>query len=291
VVGDILRRVSVLRKLFVCVIFFVLVGCVSKSEILTVPVNGVDIGYRIQGEGEPLLMIMGYAGTMDVWDNALIDALAKKYQVILFDNRNVGYSSSTSETVTIPLMAQDSLGLLDALGIESAHVFGWSMGSIIAQEMALAHPEKVRKLILYGTAFEREPVMEALNRFDGLTPQQFAALLFPKPWTTQHPDIYSHLPVPKISAIPEAINRQRQALAGWEGTGNRLSGLNKDVLLVVGEEDSITPLEQSLKIVGMIDGAWLARFKGAGHWLMYQTPTGLASVVLEFMKVRQDLLD
>jgi len=236
-------------------------------------------------------MIMGYAGTMDVWDPALVQSLAQSYQVILFDNRNMGYSSSSPETVTITLMAQDALGLLDALGVESAHVLGWSMGSVIAQEMVLDQPVKVDKLMLYGSAYEREPVMAALKRFDGLKPEEFATMLFPKAWVSQHPDIYSRLPSSSIPPTPEAINRQRQALAMWAGTADRLSKITNDTLLVVGEEDAITPLGQSLAMSDMIDGAWLVRFKNAGHWLMYQAPEDLASVVKTFIETDHNLLN
>lgn len=280
-----------MRKILVCLVFMVFLGgCASKARIQSAHVNGAEIGYQIRGKGEPLLMIMGYAGTMDVWDPALVDALADKYQVILFDNRNVGRSSTSAETVTISLMAQDCLGLLDALGVKSAHIFGWSMGSVIAQEIALVQPERVRKLILYGTAVEPEPIMEAIKRFDGLTPKEFVSKLFPKAWAEQNSDVYSRLPVPAVPATPEAVSRQRQALAQWQGTGSRLPHLNKDVLLVVGEDDSITPLSQSMKVAEMIDGAWLVRFKDGGHWLMYQTPEGLSSVTLEFLGARQNLL-
>lgn len=281
------------RRLLVSLVFLVLLaGCAVRQEsaVRSLPVNGVEIGYHVKGQGDPLLMIMGYAGTMDVWDPALVDALAKQYQVIVFDNRNVGRSTTSSDTVTMQLMADDALGLLDALGIEKAHVLGWSMGTVIAQEMAFKRPGAVGKLVLYGSACEREPVMDALKRFDGLTPEQFAALLFPRAWVAQHPDIYSRLPSPAIPAMPEAIERQRQALNQWGGSVDRLPGLNKEVLLMVGEDDAITPLAQSEKMAGLISGAWLVRYKGAGHWLMYQNPEGMASTIREFLESRQDLL-
>lgn len=271
-------------------LLILLTGCATRQEVRTVHVDGVEIGYQIKGQGEPLLMVMGYAGTMDAWDPVLVDRLADRYQVILFDNRNVGYSSTSPAEVTIPLMARDSLGLLKALDIDSAHVLGWSMGSIIAQEMALTRPDSVRKLTLYGSALERGPVMEAIKRFDGKTPEEFASMLFPKTWLAENPDVYSRLPSPAVPATPEAINRQREALGKWQGTGDRLSAMGKDVLLVVGEDDDITPVSQSLLMAEKIEGAWLVRFKGAGHWLMYQSPEELASAVDLFLKGRQDLL-
>lgn len=279
------------RCLIILALIVVLTGCATRQEIRTARVNGVDLAYEIKGQGEPLLMIMGYAGTMDVWDPVLVDRLADHYQLIMFDNRNVGFSSTSSEEVSISLMAKDSIGLLNALGVESAHVFGWSMGTVIAQEMALSHPEKIRKLVLYGAACDGEPVMEALKRFEGLTPKQFAALLFPKEWAEANPDIYAQLPVPASPATPEAIARQHQALSEWPGTADRLPGLDKDVLLVVGEEDFVTPPAQGEKMMGLIQGAWLVRYKGAGHWLMYQTPEGLSSSTIDFLGQDQNLLN
>lgn len=87
-----------LRRLFVSVVLLaLLIGCAANHEsaFLSMPVNGVDIAYQVKGQGDPLLMVMGYGGTMDVWEPALVDALAKHYQVILFDNRNVGRSSTS----------------------------------------------------------------------------------------------------------------------------------------------------------------------------------------------------
>lgn len=188
-------------------------------------------------------------------------------------------------------MADDALGLLHALGIEKAHVMGWSMGSIVAQEMALKRPGNVDKLVLYGSACEREPVMKALKRFDGLTSAQFAAQLFPKAWVAQNPDVYSRLPVPAIPATSEAVGRQRQALDQWNGSTDRLADLDKPVLLMVGQEDVITPPAQSVQMAGLIPGAWLVRYTGAGHWLMYQNPEGMASAVHEFLESRQNLLN
>lgn len=270
-----------------------LAGCAAKATIHSasvVNVNGMDIGYEMSGQGEPLLMIMGYGGTMDVWDPVLVDRLDDHYTVIRFDNRNVGFSSTSAEPVTVDLMALDALGLLDALGIEQAHVLGWSMGSMIAQEMALARPDAVEKLVLYGTISEHDAVMRAIGQFDGLTPRQFMDMLFPKDWAAQNQGIYTRLPKPAKPATPEAIARQRQALAKWPGTTDRLREIRHDTLLVVGEEDSITPPEQSLAVAGKLPGAWLVRFKGAGHWLMYQTPDGLASAIHLFIQDRQNLL-
>jgi pimeloyl-ACP methyl ester carboxylesterase len=264
---------------------------VSLLPVRTVQVGDARIGYRVLGTGKPLLMIMGYAGTMDAWDATLVARLARTRRVILFDNRNMGHSSAPDRPVTIDDMARDGLGLLDALSVGRADVMGWSMGSIIAQEMALARPDKVDKLVLYGTVHEPGPVLAALERFDSLSGDQLLASLFPRPWVEQNPDIYGRLPDPGPPPPAWAVARQREALARWPGTGHRLPGLPSDVLLLAGEDDTITPVEQSVAMASLIRGAWLVRFDGAGHWLMYQTPADVARVVESFLDTRQDLLN
>ena len=116
-----------------------------------VRVEDINMSYRILGDGYPLLLIMGYGGTMNLWEERLLRALAKKYKVIIFDNRGIGETSTGHKAFTIEQFAEDSYELMVALKIEKAHVLGWSMGASIAQELALRHPEIVNKLVLYAS--------------------------------------------------------------------------------------------------------------------------------------------
>jgi pimeloyl-ACP methyl ester carboxylesterase len=289
------RASSALASL--ALLFLLAAGCAPVRSItvaaLPVAIAQVDdarLGYRVVGAGEPLLLIMGYAGTMDVWDGDLVARLARTRRVILFDNRGMGHSSGSEAPLTMEMMARDALGLMDVLGIRRADVMGWSMGSVIAQEMALTRPDAVGKLVLYGSACDPEPVRAALARFDTMSREQFAAALFPRVWTEANPSIYSRLPSPALPPSAQAVARQRAALDAWEGTRARLTSLSGPVLLVSGEDDAVTPVDQSLDMASLIPGAWLARFKGGGHWLMYQTPEGMASVIETFLSGRQDLL-
>ncbi|NPE29536.1 alpha/beta hydrolase [Methanococcoides sp. SA1] len=124
----------------------------SKFSIIEVPVkyaevNGIEIGYREFGSGEPLLIIMPFASTMDMCNATFVEHLASSYRVILFDNRGMGYSSDNNGTISISILVNDTSGLINELELNSTHVFGSSMGSVIAQELALEHPEKIDKLI------------------------------------------------------------------------------------------------------------------------------------------------
>lgn len=262
----------------------------AVPETASIRVNGLDIGYRVLGNGEPLVMIMGYAGTMDVWDPTLIEELSRSYRVIVYDNRGIGYSSGRDAPISIRVMAEDAAGLLAALNIERTHILGWSMGAMVAQELALAYPERVDKLVLYGTAYDSKPVIEAIDRMGAATPETLLPMLFPAPWLKGNPEIFERLPVPSVPPDAEVVERQRTAVANWSGGDVRLAALRMPVLLVSGEADDVTPVRQSVHLASVIEGAWLARFRGAGHWLMYQAPHELARLVTGFLSARPDLL-
>jgi len=119
-----------------------LAGCESPGKAR---VGDTKMAYWTYGEGYPLVMIMGYSGTMDMWDPNVIDALSAYYKVIVFDNRGMGKTTTGTRKFTIEQFADDTAGLMDALAIDQAHVLGWSMGTEIAQELTLRHPEKVNK--------------------------------------------------------------------------------------------------------------------------------------------------
>jgi pimeloyl-ACP methyl ester carboxylesterase len=259
------------------------------APVRTVAVGDAVLGYRVLGTGKPLLCITGYGCTMEAWDPRLLAALAARHMVIVFDNRGMGASTASGTPFSLSLFADDAAGLLAALGLDRADVLGWSMGAMTALEMALVHPERVDKVVAYGAAAEPGPVVAAVDRMQRMSPAAFAAQLFPQAWAEAHPEALSHLPRPAMPPDPASVGRQREALASWPGFDGRLAGLDKAVLLVVGQEDTITPPEQSLKLAGMLPGAWLVRFRAAGHWLMYQTPGDLARVVEDFLDVREDL--
>ena len=111
-------------------------------------VAGRRLHYLRRGEGEPLLLIMGMSGNHLHWREPFLSELERDHDVIAFDNRGTGHSDREEEPFSIADMAEDAAGLLEALGIDRAHVVGVSMGGMIAQELASRHPERVRTLVL-----------------------------------------------------------------------------------------------------------------------------------------------
>lgn len=203
-------------------------------------VNGVQLAYREFGSGEPLLVIVGFGATMEQANDTAISILAAKYHVFLYDHRGMGHSSTGNETPTIPLYADDAASLISALGHESMHVYGTSMGSFIAQELALNHPGRVRRMILDSSAYSiRIPETQFLLDYMEA--------------------------VAADTASPPGLRDEARAMLSWNGTWDRLPGMHKDVLLVVGTQDTITPAVLSYQMAGQINGSWLVRFEGLPH--------------------------
>ena len=125
----------------------------NATPVKHVQVNGVSLGYREFGSGEPLLMLAGFGETIDSWNQTFIGVLATKYHVYTYDHRGMGYSSDSNGTHTIALYADDAAAIMPALGYDSMHVYGVSMGSSIAQQLVIDHPERVRKLVLDSVTY------------------------------------------------------------------------------------------------------------------------------------------
>ncbi|MFA5268401.1 MAG: alpha/beta hydrolase [Methanoregula sp.] len=267
---------------------------ITKAEMKTVPVGDITIAYKEIGSGEPLILIMGYSGTMDLWDTRLVNQLAQHYRVIIFDNRGMGNSTSSDREYTIRLFAEDTAGLMDALGIKKAHVMGWSMGTFVAQELTLSYPEKVEKLILYaGTPGGKEALspapqdIAALTNMTGTDRERGERLfgeLFPSAWLKENPDPSKYFPRVTEMSAPVNVMRQDAAILAWNGTSSRLPALKQPLLLIAGEQDVIAPPGNSLLIAEQVPQSWVVRIRGGGHGLMYQYPDEFASIVITFLE-------
>ena len=132
----------------------------SRAAILdsiphNVTVGDINIAYKQIGrpDAKPIILITGASATMDMWNPLLLEELTSaNYKVIIFENRGVSGSTVGTKKFSISQFANDTLGLLDALGISKADVLGWSMGGLIAQQLAVTNPDKVDNLILYATS-------------------------------------------------------------------------------------------------------------------------------------------
>jgi len=261
----------------------------------SVRVGDIDVSYRAMGSGQPLLLITGYSATMDMWDPVMLKELSSRYRVIVFDNRGVGKTTASEKPFTIELFAEDTVGLMDALKIKKAHVLGWSMGSFIATEVSLRHPDRVGKLILYGgncgwqnkEVVQAAPeVMNSLTNLSGTPGERSLRLvrvLFPAKWLQDHPDFLKGLPRPKEPVSSATIARQGQAMGAWTGTCGRMGEIAQPTLVITGKEDVVVPPANALLLVSRIPGSWLIRMPG-GHANMYQYPESFSRALLTFLE-------
>jgi pimeloyl-ACP methyl ester carboxylesterase len=238
----------------------------NATHVQYAQVNGVRLGYREFGSGEPVLMVQGFGATINDWNETFIGILATKYHVYIYDNRGMGYSSDNTATPTISLYADDAALLMPALGYDSMHVYGVSMGSSISQQLAIDHPERVRKLILDSSAYSvRVPETQKLLG----TIETVAA----------------------GPTYPEGVRREAQANLAWNGSYDGLSGIHKDVMLVVGTSDELTPDPVSVRMAGQINGSWLVRFKGLPHVGSHYAPVEYGENALYFLGMDESPLD
>jgi pimeloyl-ACP methyl ester carboxylesterase len=264
------------------------------NDIKKVHVGDIDIAYKMFGKGDPIILISGYSAPLEFWDSTLLEKLASNHTVITFDNRGLGNTTSGNRNFTIPQFADDTSGLLDALNIKKADVLGWSMGGFIAQELALTHPDKVGKLIIYasicGGKESAPPTPDVLKVFSDQTGtsidriKRFMPLLFPTEWRTQNPNYLRNLPAITENILNETLNLQTQAIINWPGTCNRLNSITQPTLVIVGTDDTLTVPANSLLMTEKISGAWLVQIRGGGHGLMFQSPEEFSNIVLTFLK-------
>ena len=231
-------------------------------------VNDVDLFYKQVGDnGEPLLMIMGLSFSHLDWGDRIISLLSQHYRLILFDNRDAGQSSNVREPYNIAKMAEDTAGLLDALSITKAHVFGVSMGGAIAQHLAIEHPHKVEKLVLGCTTADTEGL-------GGLNPQLFAQslgrLLFTHDYfDTNRAEIEAFLDeVSPYHSDPLGLARQLFAM-GTHDTSSILNSIAAETLVLTGDSDIVIPPRKSAELHTGIPNSTLSIIDDAAHGFTY----------------------
>lgn len=244
----------------------------------TVKVGDINIYYEIHGGGEPLLMIQGYGRYSGHW-TTLIPPFSKKYRVIIFDNRGTGRSDKPETAYTMKGMAADAKGLLDAIGIDRAHVLGVSMGGMIAQEFALTYPDRVMSLMLGCTqcggpkiapptpealAFLFNPDAAKLSEEERA--RQTAPWLWTKEFIEKHPEaVEMNVEITlKYPTPPHGFTGQAQAIAGHD-TYERLPQIKAPTLVIAGDADRLINPDNSKILTARIPGAELVMVKNAGH--------------------------
>ena len=263
----------------------------------TAHVNGIDVFYQEAGDpaADPLLLIMGWGGDHTAWAFQT-PAFAARYRVVALDNRGAGQSSAPDAPFTIADMADDAVALLDHLGIARAHVAGASMGGMIAQEVALRHPGRVRTLALHCTlarpdaygSFLVNTLLTVKARGDR---EEYARAVIP--WILSRKTLalkadFVKLFLDRAVTYPHAtglvgLTRQAEAI-GRHDTLARLDQIRVPTLITVGAEDILVPPRFSHEIHGRIPHARFVTIPEAGHLHFMEEFERFNAASLEFLQ-------
>jgi len=256
--------------------------------------NGQRLYYESHGGGEPLVCIMGLGGDVSGW-RSQVPVFAREYRTIVFDNRDVGRSSYAEEPYEIEDMAADTIGLADGLGLGRFHLIGISMGGAIAQQVALAQPERITTLTLcvsYAAA-GRWGRDRARLQAEAAADKSDEALLEELMLLTLSEAIYEtteDLPTVRefVLSYPYRQRRDgfiRQILAGaTHEARDRLSGLTMPVHVIGAEQDLLVPVWKSRQLAALIPGARLSVIDGAAHAVNVEHARAFNALVLEFLR-------
>jgi 3-oxoadipate enol-lactonase len=259
-------------------------------------VQGAGLYYSRVGTGETMLWLPGFAISSKAWEPVL-PHYASDYDCISFDNRASGRSGPTRRIISIPQLAGDAVGVLDALSIESAHVYGISYGGMVAQEMAIRFPDRVRGLILGGTSpggprAHRPDVTQLVDLGRSMRGSAgrygLAGALFSDEFRRAHPD--------QARELTENLQKHRAPHSGvlahllasvYHDTVSRLRLIRSPTLVVHGGADRMTPIRNAELLVDHIPDAELAVIPGTGHAYLLEKPEESAQVVIDFLRRRR----
>jgi 3-oxoadipate enol-lactonase len=243
----------------------------------------MDLHWEEHGSGEPVLLIMGLGMNATGWWRT-VPVLAERFRVIAFDNRGVGRSHRPPGPYTVQLLADDAVAVLDAAGEASAHVYGISLGGMIAQELTLRHPSRVRSLVLGATtpggdrAVSAEPAiqdflhlraqMRAEEAVWASVPINYGPATRREGGQLIAEDIAQRLRFP---IEPEPYSAQLAAALGHDAH-DRLGEIDVPTLVVHGDADVLVPAENGRLLADAIDGAELHLWPGAAHLYFTDEP-------------------
>ncbi len=262
--------------------------------------NGVDYAFRELGESAvPLVMLQHFRGNLEYWDPALIDALAARRRVILFDNAGVGSSSGTTPS-TVTHMARDAIAFLAAMDLAQVDILGYSLGSFIAQEIALIRPALVRSMILASSAPEgatgmhgwAPEVIDAIGKPEP-DPDGYLRVFFTASTSSQRAGqetlqrIFSRTTDPDEPTNWETRQHQYDAVCAWGEPNHallqRLSAIEQPVFIANGDSDPMILPRYSYLLAGLIPRASVKIYPDAAHGFLFQHHDEFATDVDRFL--------
>jgi pimeloyl-ACP methyl ester carboxylesterase len=249
-----------------------------------VEAGGIEFAYRSFGDksGTPLVFLQHFSGTMDDWDPAVVNGLAKDRPVVVFDNTGVGKSSGKTPDNVLQ-MATDAARFISALGLKNVDLLGYSLGGLVAQQLAVDHPELVRKLVLAGTAPQggEEHLLKVLGEAFSQGPSDPKLYLFFTQSEVSQAAGRAFLERANARKVdrdppsgPEITDPQAKAIITWCATKDPehsiLKAISQPVLVVNGSNDIMLPAENSYVMFKHLRDAKLMLYPDSGHGALFQ---------------------
>jgi aminoacrylate hydrolase len=257
-----------------------------------ISIGECSLYYERQGVGYPVLLLTGLTGFASFWGDQ-VAAFAKKFDVITHDHRGIGQSDQSYSGYTVDRMAADTIGLLDALGIERAHVVGHSTGGAIAQTLAIEHPRRLASIVLSASWTKPDAYLrrmfslrkEILQRLGASAYVQAATLyLYPSWWIARNNERLRQAEAQYLAVFPapDIVASRIDCILAFDRT-NQLGRIKTPTLVIGAEDDIVTPSYFSEELARLIPGAEVKIFPRGGHCFTQVLAREFNNAVLPFL--------
>jgi pimeloyl-ACP methyl ester carboxylesterase len=257
----------------------------------SIEANGSSIAFKRSGEGPPLLLLHGAEADHSMFD-AFGALLSRQFTVIAYDQRDSGATRNPPSPYGLDELAEDAASLIAALGYQRAHVFGTSLGGVIAQVLAARHPARIDRLVLSSTFRVGVPLMsinpDGFPKFAELRSRlpdsigEFAEYFFPRDYIAAHPQVLDIFTGNKR----DAEQKQRRAAILGHPVAIELGAITAPTLVLAGGEDRLIPPAHTLSLGREITGARTVTIAGVGHVGTIQDPAAVARDVSAFLQIQ-----
>lgn len=260
----------------------------------TINTSDGTVSYRVTGHGYPLVMIMGYYGSMDAWDPSFVDNLAKTHRVYIFDNAGIGKTQmpiANPAHLTISDMAIQTHAFIQALNLKAPDMLGWSMGGMIAQAYAVLYPKDLKHLILCATlpgngkaVIPSARVIGSISSVTALNSDLFP----PNKAELANEYVKELLKYPNFYLASESVlTAQNHALVSWslglEPVGKKINLIKTPTLIADGNEDVLIPLQNNYILHSLIKNSKLVIYPDASHAFLFQYENQFVKVINNFL--------
>ena len=257
--------------------------------------DGTRIHYEVTGRpgATPILMIQGLGASKNAWNLQRI-AMATRFRSISLDNRGAGRSDKPTQPFTLEQMADDAMAVLDAAGVETAHVVGASMGGVISQIIAVKYPHRVRSLTLVCTACRNHPWRQELLQTWARTAEEKGMIevgkeaaqwvMSPRSFRRLVPAFTWMGPLAALRPRHSFVSQIQAILDTREDLVDELSSITAPTMVIVGNQDILTPRGDSEEIAERIPNAELVVISGAAHGLMMEHSATFNKILIEFLQ-------